>query len=149
MKNPPAPQIQRSILKMISNASNQENNGDEGQETVRCHTLRIPFWSGLDSLPSAVQSLFYLYPLILHEESPGATNTKEHFYPPKWHSVTYTLWKKVAILKMISNASNQENNGDEGQECMKNPPAPQIQRSISIPQSLISPLGPPPVLHIY
>lgn len=35
---------------------------------------------------------------------------------PQWHSITYTLWKKVAILKMISNASNQENNGDEGQE---------------------------------
>lgn len=32
---------------------------------------------------------------------------------PQWRNITYTLWKKVAILKMISNASNQENNGDE------------------------------------
>jgi hypothetical protein len=35
---------------------------------------------------------------------------------PQWRNITYTLWKKVAILKMISNASNQENNGDEGRD---------------------------------
>jgi hypothetical protein len=44
----------------------------------------------------ALQSLFYLYPLILHEESPGATNTKEHFYPPKSN---ISLENEVGIYK--------------------------------------------------